>query len=213
MIQGSAETLRRRIPEPVQSEMIQFIREESERINNMLTSFLEFAKPKSPNFQEVDLIDILEKTLELISIPAGKQEVRVQRECPEEKVLVFVDPEQIREALVNLEINALEAMPRGGILRIALTRKENTDVVIRISDTGGGIPAGIASKIFDPFFTTKEQGTGLGLSIVHSVVKNHGGTISAMNNDGGGTTFVLTLPLPKGMMGCFGALGPVRAGK
>jgi signal transduction histidine kinase len=213
IILGSAETLRRRIPEPVQSEMIQFIREESERINNMLTSFLEFAKPKAPNFQEVDLVDILEKTLELVSIPAGNQQVRVQREYPEKKVPIFVDPQQIREALVNLEINALEAMPRGGLLRISLARKENTDVIIRVSDTGGGIPAGIASKIFDPFFTTKEQGTGLGLSIVHSVVKNHGGTITAVNNDGGGTTFVLTLPLPKGMMGCFGALGPVGAGR
>ena len=126
---------------------------------------------------------------------------------------MFLDPEQIREALVNLEMNALEAMPQGGTLRIVLAGKENTDVVIRISDTGEGIPSGQESKIFDPFFTTKEQGTGLGLSIVHSVVKNHGGTISVMSNGGEGTTFTLTLPLPKGIMGCFGAVGPVRAGE
>jgi signal transduction histidine kinase len=102
-------------------------------------------------------------------------------------------------------------MPQGGTLRIVLTCKENTDAIIRISDTGLGIPKGQESKIFDPFFTTKEQGTGLGLSIVHSVAKNHGGTISFLNNDGGGTTFVLTLPLRKWIMGCFGAVGPARA--
>jgi signal transduction histidine kinase len=114
---------------------------------------------------------------------------------------------------VNLEMNALEAMPQGGTLRIVLTCKENTNAVIRISDTGVGIPRGQESKIFDPFFTTKEQGTGLGLSIVHSIARSHGGKISFMNNEGGGTTFVLTLPLHKGIMGCFGAVGPVGAGE
>ncbi len=213
IVLGAAETLKRRMSEPVQSEMIQFISEESERINHMLTSFLGFAKPKPPVFYEVDLKDILEKTLELISIQARNRQVEVQKEYPEEKVRMFLDPEQIREALVNLEMNALEAMPQGGTLRIVLACKENTDAVIRISDTGVGIPTGQESKIFDPFFTTKEQGTGLGLSIVHTVAKSHGGTITLMNNDGGGTTFVLTLPLRKGIMGCFGGVGPAGADK
>jgi signal transduction histidine kinase len=207
IILGSAETLKKEVPEPVQSEMIQFIREESERINQMLTSFLEFAKPKPPMFQEVDLKDIIEKTLDLVSLPARSQNVQIQKEYPEGKVLMHLDPEQIRESLVNLEMNALEAMPKGGILRIVLMRRDNKEIVIRISDTGVGIPPGEESKIFDPFFTTKEQGTGLGLSIVHSVVKNHGGTISVTSNDGRGTTFILTLPMPKGIMGCFGAIG------
>ena len=213
IILGSAETIRKKISGPVQKEMIQFISEESERINRMLTSFLGFAKPKPPAFEEVDLKDILEKTLDLISIQAGSQKVQIQKEYPEGKILIFLDPEQIREALVNLEMNALEAMPEGGTLRIVLAHREDTDVIIRISDTGVGIPPGQESKIFDPFFSTKEQGTGLGLSIVHSVVKNHGGTISVMNNDGGGTTFALTFPLPKGILGCFGAVGPVRPGE
>jgi signal transduction histidine kinase len=193
--------------------MIQFIGEESERINRMLTSFLEFAKPKPPVFQEVDLKDVLDRTLDWISIPARKQQVRILREYPQEKILMPVDPEQIREALVNLEMNALEAMPGGGTLRIILNQKDNQDVTIRIGDTGKGIPAGVESKIFDPFFTTKERGTGLGLSIVYSVVKNHGGTISVTSNDGEGTTFTLDLPFPRAIMGCFGAVGPVRAGE
>jgi signal transduction histidine kinase len=91
-----------------------------------------------------------------------------------------------------------------------LTQKDNRDVTIRLSDTGGGISPELESKIFDPFFTTKQKGTGLGLSIVHSVVKNHGGTISVISNNGGGTTFILTLPFPKAIMGCFGSVGPVQ---
>jgi signal transduction histidine kinase len=126
---------------------------------------------------------------------------------------MYLDPEQIREALVNLELNALEAMPRGGTLRLSLTQKENNDVIIRVSDTGVGIPHGVESKIFDPFFTTKDQGTGLGLSIAHAIIKNHGGSISVLGNDGGGTTFLLTLPLPRGTLGCFGAVGPAPAGE
>jgi signal transduction histidine kinase len=212
IISGSAETLKKKIPEPVQSEMIQFIREESERINRMLTNFLEFAKPKPPTFQEVNLKDILRRTVDLSSIPARERGVQVVQEYPPDKVSLFLDPEQIHEAFVNLELNALEAMPAGGTLRITLTQKENKDVIIRVSDTGVGIPAGRESKIFDPFFTTKEQGTGLGLTIVHTVVKNHGGTISVANNDGGGATFTISLPVPKGMLGCFGAIGPAPAG-
>ncbi len=211
IVLGSAETLKRRMPEEVQSEMIQFISEESERINRMLTSFLEFAKPKPPAFREADLKVILEKTVELIAFRAREQGVHILKEYPEGRIPMFLDPEQIREALVNLEMNALDAMPEGGMLRITLARKESTDVIIRISDTGPGIPEGRDSKIFEPFFTTKEQGTGLGLSIAHSVVKNHGGTISVMNNDGKGATFILSLPAPKGTLGCFGALGPAPA--
>jgi signal transduction histidine kinase len=210
IILGSAETLKKKVPPAVHSEMIQFIGEESERINRMLINFLEFAKPKAPIFQEVDLKDVLDRTLDWISIPARKQRVEVRREYPGEKVLIPVDPEQIREALVNLEMNALEAMPEGGTLRIILNQKDNRDVTIRLSDTGGGIPPGAESKIFDPFFTTKERGTGLGLSIVHSVVKNHGGTISVTGNNGEGTTFTLTLPFPKAVRGCFGPIGPVQ---
>ena len=213
IISGSAETLKKKIPEPVQSEMIQFIREESERINRMLTNFLEFAKPKPPTFQEVNLKDILRRTVDLSSIPARERGVQVVQEYPQDKVSLFLDSEQIHEAFVNLELNALEAMPAGGTLRITLTQKENKDVIIRVSDTGVGIPAGRESKIFDPFFTTKEQGTGLGLTIVHTVVKNHGGTISVANNDGGGATFTISLPVPKGMLGCFGAIGPAPAGE
>jgi signal transduction histidine kinase len=213
IILASAETLKKKIPGPVQSELLQFVREESERINKMLTSFLEFAKPRPPAFREVDLKEIVGRTAASLSIPAQERQVQIIQEYPEGEVPMYLDPEQIREALVNLELNALEAMPQGGTLRLCLSQKENNnDVIIRVSDTGAGIPHGAESKIFDPFFTTKDQGTGLGLSIAHAIVKNHGGTISVLSNDSGGTTFLLTLPVPRGTLGCFGAVGPAPAG-
>ncbi len=208
IILGSVETLKKKIPQPIQVEMLQFIREESERINGMLTNFLDFAKPKPPAFQEVDLKDILDKTMELVSVLARERNIQIVREYPPGKVLLHLDPGQIREALVNLEVNAIEAMPLGGKMQITLRQLNGQGVMIQVSDTGIGIPEGAESKIFDPFFTTKEKGTGLGLSIVYRVLKNHGGTVSAQSNEGGGTTFILTLPIPKGTFGCFGAVGP-----
>lgn len=210
IILGAAETLQKDLSPAIQKEMIQFIREEGERINQMLVNFLEFAKPKPPAFKEANLQEILRKTVELISIPARQRGINIIQEYPPEDIFLYLDPEQIKEALLNLEINALEAMPQGGVLRLALTKKDDQEVIIRVSDTGEGISPQIKSKIFDPFFTTKEQGTGLGLTIVHMVVKNHGGTISVAPNNGQGTTFTIILPRLKGIKGCFGPLGPIK---
>jgi len=208
IILGSVDTLKKNIPASVQAEMLQFIREESERINRMLTNFLDFAKPKTLAFQEVDLREIIRKTVDLISLPAKERKVEIIQEVPGERVSMFLDPEQVREALVNMELNALEAMPLGGRMVVSLKQNRGQGAVIRISDTGVGIPKGAESKIFDPFFTTKERGTGLGLSIVYRVAKNHGGTVAAERNEEGGTTFIFALPHPQGMLGCFGAVGP-----
>lgn len=210
IILGAAETLQKNLSPAIQKEMIQFIREEGERINQMLANFLEFAKPKPPAFKEANLQEILRRTVELISIPAKQRGINIVQEYPPEDISLYLDPEQIKEALLNLEINALEAMPQGGVLRLVLTKKDDQEVIIRVSDTGEGISPQIKSKIFDPFFTTKEQGTGLGLTIVHMVVKNHGGTISVAPNNGQGTTFTITLPRLKGIKGCFGPLGPIK---
>ncbi len=211
IILGAAETLQKNLSPSIQKEMIQFIREEGERINQMLSNFLEFAKPKPPAFKETNLQEILRKTVDLISIPAKQRGINIIQEYPPEDISLYLDPEQIKEALLNLEINALEAMPQGGVLRLVLAQKDDQEIIIRVSDTGEGIPPQIQSKIFDPFFTTKEQGTGVGLTIVHTVVKNHGGTISVAPNNGRGSIFTITLPRPtKGLRGCFGPLGPIK---
>jgi CheY-like chemotaxis protein len=177
--------------------MLDFIREESERINDMLTNFLDFAKPKAPSFRETDLREVLEKTVELISGAAQEQKVEIVLQHPEGKIPLYADPEQIREALVNLELNALEAMPEGGSLRISLAQNQGDGVIIQIRDTGVGIPPGAESKIFDPFFTTKEvgKGTGLGLATVYGIVKQNNGFIDVQSEPGRGTAFRIYLPI------------------
>jgi K+-sensing histidine kinase KdpD len=212
IILGAVETLHKEVPEPVRREMLEFIREEAERINDRLTNFLDFAKPKAPSFRETDLGEILEKTVELISGAARAQNVEIVARLPREKTPFYADPEQLREALVNLELNALEAMPDGGTLTLTLVQNAGEGAVIRVSDTGPGIPPEAEAKIFDPFFTTKEGGTGLGLAIVHRSVKNHGGAVFVEGNNGRGATFVISLPPPERMSARFGA-GPVPSAK
>ena len=146
--------------------MLDFIREESERINDMLTNFLDFAKPKAPSFQETDLREVLERTVELISGAAREQKVGIIPQYPEGRILLYADPEQIRRGLGEFRAQRPGSHAPGGALKISLAQNPEEGAMIRVSDTGVGIPPGAESKIFDPFFTTKERGTGLGLSIV-----------------------------------------------
>jgi signal transduction histidine kinase len=99
---------------------------------------------------------------------------------------------------MNIELNALEAMGQGGVIRINVFPNQGGRVLIKFSDTGKGVPPKISRKIFDPFFTTKEGGTGLGLSIAHNIVESHGGTLTNTSNRGEGTTFTISLPIRRG---------------
>jgi two-component system, NtrC family, sensor kinase len=112
---------------------------------------------------------------------------------------VRADFGELRQALVNLIINAMEAMGKGGRLAVSLhPSPDGHDVELVVADNGPGIPEEIRARIFDPFFTTKEKGTGLGLSVVYGIVQRHGGTIRVECPPGGGTTFTLTLPASRG---------------
>jgi signal transduction histidine kinase len=112
--------------------------------------------------------------------------------------MVQLDPEQLKEVIINIIINACEAMGLGGSIVIhektLIERKRIRSVVIRISDNGPGIPDTIQSKIMEPFFTTKEEGTGLGLSIAARIVQDHGGRLDIESKEGSGSTFIITLP-------------------
>jgi signal transduction histidine kinase len=104
----------------------------------------------------------------------------------------------MRQAFTNIGVNALEAMPHGGVLRVTLVENARGRVRVQFSDTGKGIPKEMRTKIFDPFFTTKESGTGLGLSIAHRIVNQHGGDITLEEGEERGSTFTIVLPLGKG---------------
>ncbi len=197
IITGSAETIRKHEDRKIWEEMTGFILEESKRINGLISAFLDFARPKEPKLVSCDLREILGKTLLLLSPQAKTLGVEIRKEIPQTLLQVSIDPDQMRQAFTNLGVNALEAMPQGGVLKVTGLENAKGDVVLRFSDTGKGIPKEVQAKVFDPFFTTKEGGTGLGLSIVHRIITQHGGTISVEGREGGGSIFTISLPLER----------------
>lgn len=197
IITGSAETVRKHDDQKIREEMTRYILEESERINSLINTLLDFAKVKEPKLITCDIREVLDKTLLLLSLQAKTLRVEIKREFPNEPLLVSIDPDQMRQAFTNLGINALEAMPHGGILKVSILGNGRDRVMIRFSDTGVGIPEEVKGKIFDPFFTTKEGGTGLGLSIAHRIISQHGGDIFIEGEIGKGSSFIISLPLER----------------
>jgi signal transduction histidine kinase len=195
IISGSAETMRKRDERETREEMLSFIVEEADRINAMIMNFLDYAKPKEPIFVRCDVTEAIEKSIRLIIPQAKNQNVEVVREFSPKAPFIDADPELIQHAFMNIELNALEAMETGGVLRIKVLSNQGGRVLVTFRDTGKGVPPEIARKVFDPFFTTKEGGTGLGLSIAHSIVESHGGTITNVSHRGEGATFSISLPV------------------
>ena len=173
---------------------------ELDRIEQIITGLLLFARPPQARPRPCDLHQVLERTLDLLELQLGDAQVVVHRDFAEDLPMVEADPDLMQQVFLNLCLNAVQAMPQGGELTIATgvrryrTRRSLVDVSIR--DTGVGIPKDLMEKIFDPFFTTRSMGTGLGLSISLQIVRDHGGVITAKNNPQGGATFRVSFPLP-----------------
>jgi two-component system, NtrC family, sensor histidine kinase HydH len=192
-ISGAAGILRRGAAPPEYLEdSLEIIQKESQRLNKLLTGFLNFAKPRSPRLQLTDPNAILVSVASLASHTAEASRISLVRtpavECPE----IECDPEQLKQVLLNLVINAIEASPSGSEIQLR-TLVENKKISIEVEDSGSGIPDEIAVQIFDPFFTTKPKGTGLGLAISSMIVAQHNGSLSFHKNPHGGTTFRLEL--------------------
>ena len=180
-----------------QKEDFNVISEEINHIDTIVQNFLEFSRPPKLRKQMISPSDIVDLVIQLLKhrIESGNIDVIFHRKEPLPQI--EIDPEQIKEVLVNLIVNACEAMEKGGILEIFEDRKYvknmGDTLVIRLKDNGPGIPVSIQEKILQPFYTTKEEGTGLGLSIAERIVSNHGGTITFESIEGNGTTFIITL--------------------
>src|SRR3989339_306111 len=189
-----------------QREDLNVISGEIIQINKIVENFLEFARPPklimkrmSPSTAVDSAVYLLDQRLRSYHV-----NLKIERSGPLSETLI--DPEQLKEVLVNIIINACEAMKKGGSIMI---REEEMEIaplqkadVIRISDNGEGIAEEIMKNIFDPFFTTKEEGTGLGLSIAYNIIHEHGGTLEASSQKGKGTDFTITLPIrEKGPIG------------
>ena len=164
------------------------------RLDYIVTQFLQAIRPTPPQKKLVSLNDIARETLELL-----RPEIENRGQAIEEKLTrrlpsAPLDPAQIKQVLVNLIKNAMQAMTKGGVLTLQ-TGSGADGVWVSIADTGCGIPADQLNRIFEPFFTTKKKGSGLGLMIVQRIVREHGGLIKLESHVGQGTTFRIWLPL------------------
>jgi two-component system, NtrC family, sensor kinase len=174
------------------------IADETARCGSIVKNLLLFSRQKVGEFKTVDIRTIMEQSLKLINHHLKIHSIDVRLETGTEDIQFFCDPQQIEQALLAVEINAVEAMPEGGTLSISIASGTQPGTFhIRISDTGAGIPDDILPRIFEPFFTTKESGngTGLGLAVVYGIVERHGGTITVESKPHEGTTFILTFSI------------------
>jgi signal transduction histidine kinase len=172
---------------------LQIIEQEIRRLERSLQRFLDFARPPRPERRPHNLAAIVERTLALIDGRARRQRVAVTFNPPSEPIVVEVDADQIQQLLLNLCLNALDVMPKGGALSVNLSAQGNEQFELNVADTGPGIPDALMPRLFDPFMSTKETGIGLGLAVSHRIAERHGGTLFAKNKPGGGACFVLRL--------------------
>ncbi|MBI2486759.1 MAG: sensor histidine kinase [Deltaproteobacteria bacterium] len=174
-------------------EFVEVIKVEVERLNTLVSEFVRFARPPEPELRDADINEIVDSVVRLTFKKAEQQKVKVISELSEALPNIFVDSEQIKQVLLNIVINGIQAMPYGGKLLIK-TNDRNGSIEVSVSDEGVGIESEKLSRVFDPFFTTKEDGTGLGLSISYQLIKKHGGDIAVHLNPDRGLTFTLRIP-------------------
>ena len=177
-------------------KFFRIVQSEIARINDLVTELSDFAKPAPLQLQPVSVSGLLEDTLSLLSNQCLKQGVEIRRAFRENGLSIQADPQQLKQVLLNLLLNSLDAMPSGGRLEVATALADGT-LRVTIADTGCGIPEELLPKLWDPFFTTKERGMGLGLAIVKGVVERHGGRIAIQSQPGEGTMVSMELPISK----------------
>jgi signal transduction histidine kinase len=199
VIEASAETLIKKQPSSVSltGELGGYILSEVNRLDTLVSRFLNFARPFKLDLRPQEITSVVEAALKAVHDRWPDAKVEVERHYAENLPQVAVDADLCEQVFTNLVINAYEAMPEGGKLRMSVARS-NSDgrpgVEIEVGDTGPGIPAELREEIFNPFFTTKKNGVGLGLSIVSKIVDDHGGHIRVTSEPGQGACFRVFLP-------------------
>ncbi len=198
VILGRAEYLLQRTADEGMKKGLATIIKQIERITKVMNQLLVFARRKQPDRQVVDLGEIVEDSLEMFQERMTHNRITVEKTIDANLPSIHADRDQLVQVLINLVTNSLHAMPEGGQLRLSLDR-ENSHVLLGLSDTGHGMPEEVRSKIFEPFFTTKDfgKGTGLGLTVVKGIIEEHGGTIAVESVVDKGTTFWIRLPLDR----------------
>ncbi|EFI34687.1 PAS/PAC sensor signal transduction histidine kinase [Desulfonatronospira thiodismutans ASO3-1] len=179
----------------VSRDKVNIILQESKRLDRILKSIINFARPTEPVQQEVDVNGVVQEVMQLFNLTCKEQDVSIEMEMPPNMAKARGDPELLKQCIINLVKNALEAMPEGGTLGLE-TFVEWEFVVIEVSDTGKGISKEIRDKIFNPFYSTKENsGAGLGLAMTKKILDDMGGKIDVLSLEGQGTSITIRLPL------------------
>jgi PAS domain S-box-containing protein len=186
------------LPE-MEKKVLNSTQEGIEKIQKIVDDMLHFAKPKASHFKQEEINEVVESSLTILQTKLKKGNISSVFEGAPGLPKLSIDIHQIQQVLINLMLNAIQAMEDGGTLSIRTFLEDGDGVGIEVRDTGKGIPMAHLKKIFDPFFTTKSEGTGLGLSISAKILENHGATIDAASEEGKGSTFTIHFPpLPIG---------------
>ncbi len=175
-------------------EMTQMIVAESARLNRLISTLLDCARPRLPNMQAQDLHKIITRVIDLLATQAQKKALQVDWLMPENAAIIECDEELLVQVFLNLILNAIQIVPAGGRIRVRTDYSNGESVKITIDDNGPGIPPGNCARLFDPFFTTREGGIGLGLTVTQQIISVHGGHLTAGSSDLGGACFTLLLP-------------------
>ncbi len=184
-------------PQSPRREFAVLALKEIERLDTLVGEFLRFARPSKLATELNDLNDIVESIASLVENQARSQRVVVEKNLSDRLPKIVIDGEQIRQVLLNLAVNALQAVGEDGRIVFKTDVDENS-CLVEVSDSGSGIDETVLAKIFDPFVTTKDKGVGLGLSIAHKIVSEHGGTIT-VTSDMKGAVFTIRLPINAGL--------------
>jgi signal transduction histidine kinase len=197
---GSDSTIRMNGPEagavafPDVTKHVEIIGKEIRRLDEVLNGFLKFARPDELKLQPVRLAALISDIQTSVAPEAERRHIAMKVECPDSLPEINADPGMLSQALLNLALNACQAMPDGGTLKLACRTTSRRRVEVDIEDTGVGIPPEHLGRIFDLYFTTKEQGSGIGLSMVYRIVQLHDGEVEVQSTPGRGTRFRLTFP-------------------
>ncbi len=219
----SAQVLLRRFePRDDRARFVQVILDEVARLDRIVTSLLQYARPRAPELKPRMLTACIERVIQLAADSLEKARVEAELDVAPRLRPVYIDADLVTQVLLNVTLNAIQAMPEGGKLRYEVRRVRRQSPPrgpgrraldgprpsssrppwaeyqqVRVIDTGQGIPRGVLAKLFDPFFSTKPAGTGLGLSISQTIMQEHGGAIAVASREGRGTTVLLNFPVEK----------------
>ncbi|MBI4763163.1 MAG: GHKL domain-containing protein [Deltaproteobacteria bacterium] len=194
IIRSTADLLEKKVIQiDPQNQLASVIREEADRLNRIVTEFLDFARPQIPKMEPVRIETILEKNLHFLGPELAFRRIEVQKDFIPGLQTILVDQDLLYRAFLNILLNSVQAMSEGGRIGIKV-RYLSREAIIEINDSGAGLSEEERTKAFQPFFTTKEKGSGLGLAIVKNIVEAHRGTIQMVNSESGGTSVVITLP-------------------